>query len=270
MATLTIAITTSLNLCNTYPPYYLLTYLACPDDPWGFPDEDTLQKLYDKCVQIMDVVLWSRWDKSNGVATIMMSTINLKLMEQVEYYETRNYPNCIIKYIPTLHSFTSLPPQARHVIRVCNDFPGMSFETYNKRQFVKRFGITMYVTRDNANLPLKRIMRSLFYKNPAIKSSFEAIHVSKFVDNAPDYNPARRSRIGDVIYLLDSPSLADKLRAYPEDFKFQCGGGFTVTLKGGIRGSQLTTQFTKSFASSVMLGAAAEAMRNAQNSSGNP
>ena len=128
----------------------------------------------------------------------------------------------------------------------------------------------MYVTRDNANLPLKRIMRSLFYKNPALKSSFEAINVSKFLDNPPDYNPARRSRIGDVIYLLDSPTLADKLRAYPEEFKFQCGGGFTVTLKGGIWGSQLNAQFTKSFSSSVMMGAASEAMKNAQSSYGGP
>ena len=255
--------------------YLLLTYLDCPNDPWGFPDADTLQKLYDKCrtdidhVQIMDVVLWSRWDKSNGVATIMMSTLNLQLMEKVQIklrllkHKPENKTNTYA------YSITPLP-QARHVIRICTDFPGMAFETYNKRQFVKRFGITMYVTRDNANLPLKRIMRSLFYKNPSLKSSFEAIHVSRFVDNPPDYNPARRSRIGDIIYLLDSPSLADKLRAFPEDFKFQCGGGFTVTLKGGIPGSHLTTQFTKSFASSVMLGAAAEAMRNAQSSNGGP
>ena len=126
----------------------------------------------------------------------------------------------------------------------------------------------MYVTRDNANLPLKCVMRSIFYKHPDIKSSFEAIHVSKFVDNPPGFNPSRRSRIGNVIYLLDSPYLADKLRAYPEDFEFQCGGGFTVTLKGGIRGSQLNTQFTKAFSSSVMLGSAAEAMRNAQQAQG--
>ena len=154
------------------------------------------------------------------------------------------------------------------MIGVCTDFPGLALETYNKRQFVKRFGITMYVTRDNANLPLKCVMRSIFYKHPDIKSSFEAIHVSKFVDNPPGFNPSRRSRIGNVIYLLDSPYLADKLRAYPEDFKFQCGGGFTVTLKGGIRGSQLNTQFTKAFSSSVMLGSAAEAMRNAQHAQG--
>ena len=185
--------------------------------------------LYDKCrtvidhVQIMDVVLWSRWDKTNGVATIMMSTVNLNLMEQVDNKLVST--NILYKYRDITYLKLSLLSQARHVIRVCSDVPNMAFETYNKRQFVKRFGITMYVTKDNANLPLKRIMRSLFYKNPAIKSSFEAIHVSRFIDNPPDYNPARRSRIGDVIYLLDSPALADKLRAFPEDFKFQCGGG---------------------------------------------
>ena len=83
----------------------------------------------------------------------------------------------------------------------------------------------MYVTRDNANLPLKIIMRSIFYKHPEIKCSFEAIHVSRFIDNPPRFDSSRRSRIGDVIYLLDSPALADKLRAFPEDLKFQCGGG---------------------------------------------
>ena len=193
-----------------------------------------------------------------------MSTVNLQLMEQVEkkngyFYNTR------VKTYTKLITY-----QARHVIRICADFPGWSFDTYNKRQFVKRFGISMYVTRDNANLPLKRIMRSLFYKNPGLKSAFEAIHVSRFIDNPPDYNPARRSRIGDIIYLLDSPSLADKLRNYPEDFRFQCGGGFSVTLRGGIRGSQLSTQFTKSFSSSVMMGAAAEAMKSAQSGHGGP
>ena len=45
-------------------------------------------------------------------------------------------------------------------------------------------------------------------------------------------------------------------------------GGFTVTLKGGIRGSQLNTQFTKAFSSSVMLGSTAEAMRNASQGQG--
>ena len=156
------------------------------------------------------------------------------------------------------------------MIRTCADFPGWSFETYNKRQFVKRFGITLYVTRDNANLPLKRIMRSLFYKTPALKSAFEAINVSRFVDNPPDYTPNRRSRIGDIIYLLDSPSLADKLCAYPEDFKFPCGGEVLVTLPGGIRNSQLSTQFTKSFSSAVMMGAAADAMKSAQSRQGGP
>ena len=42
-------------------------------------------------VQIMDVVHWSRFDKSNGVATIMMSTVNLKLLEQVRINDIINY-----------------------------------------------------------------------------------------------------------------------------------------------------------------------------------
>ena len=127
----------------------------------------------------------------------------------------------------------------------------------------------MYITRENAGLPFKRIMRTLFYKNPGIKCSFEAINVAKFIDDPPNHNPSKRSRIGDLIYLIDSPELADKLRSYPEDFRFSCGG-FNVTLRGGIRGSHLNAQFTKSFSSSVMLGAASEAMRNAQANAGGP
>ena len=162
-----------LRILNTFYSSYTylsITYLDCPNDPWGFPNADTLQKLYDKCrtnidhVQIMDVVLWSRWDKSNGVATILMSTINLQLMEkvQIKFRLQKNQSENKTNTYTYAYSITPLP-QARHVIRICTDFPGMTFETYNKRQFVKRFGITMYVTRDNANLPLKRIMRSLFF-----------------------------------------------------------------------------------------------------------
>ena len=148
----------------------------------------------------------------------MMSTINLNLLEQVISYKRvtfnrlnnkNNYYNIYLPVITnTVHNtlLTSrtyentynilaiptslLTQQARHMIRVCTDFDGLAFETYNKRQFVKRFGITMYVTRDNANLPLKRLMRSIFYKHPDLKSSFEAIHVSRFLDNPPGFNPS--------------------------------------------------------------------------------
>ena len=52
----------------------------------------------------MDVVLWSRWDKSNGVATIMMSTVNLQLMEQVDkinrHIHTNTHPYTTNFFLP--------------------------------------------------------------------------------------------------------------------------------------------------------------------------
>ena len=113
-----------------------------PDDPWTFPKLEVLQQLFDKVrttlvehPQIMDVALWIRVEKPKGVATMMLSTVNLPLMNLV-----------------------------RHHIRLCRDFDGLAFETYNKRQFVKRFGISMYVTKENAAIPFKRLIRNLMYR----------------------------------------------------------------------------------------------------------
>ena len=58
--------------------------------PWGFPDKDTLQKLLahvrETCDhdQITEVALWSRVDASN-IASMMLSSVNLQLMEQVRH-----------------------------------------------------------------------------------------------------------------------------------------------------------------------------------------
>ena len=74
----------------------------------------------------------------------------------------------------------------------------------------------MYVTRENAAIPFKRLIRNLMYRYPALKCSLELINRSIFKDNPPGYTADRRSRIGDMIYLIDSPALAEKLKAFPE------------------------------------------------------
>ena len=56
----------------------------------------------------------------------------------------------------------------------------------------------------------------------------------------------------------------------PRGLQIPMWGGFSVTLRGGIRSSQLSTQFTKSFSSAVMMGAAAETMKTAQSRQGGP
>ena len=159
----------------------------------------------------------------------------------------------------------TLMNQVRHKIRSFDQVDGYAFETYNKRQFVKRFGISMYVTKENAAIPFKRLFRNLIYRYPGLKCPLELINRATFKDNPPNYDRTKCSRIGDVIYLIDSPMLADKLRDYPEDFRFSISSGATVSLRGGIRGHQLSAQFSANFTSSVMIGSAAEAMQNAHN-----
>ena len=87
----------------------------------------------------MEVCLWTRTDQA-GIASIMLSTLNLKLMEEI-----------------------------RHEIR-----KGYRLETFNKSQFVRRYGISMYVPKEHANLTPLRLLRSLFYKNPNILLCYQA------------------------------------------------------------------------------------------------
>ena len=63
-----------------------------------------------------------------------------------------------------------------------------------------------------------------------------------------------------MIYLIDSPVLAAKLRDYPEDFRFAISNGATGSLRDGIRTQQLNTNFSAAFTSSVMIKSAAEAI----------
>ena len=42
--------------------------------------------------------------------------------------------------------------EMQHMIRTYTANTGYALETYNKSQFVKRYGISMYVPKENANL----------------------------------------------------------------------------------------------------------------------
>lgn len=57
----------------------------------------------------------------------------------------------------------------------------------------------------------------------------------RFNSNPPGYQIGQRSRIGDCIFLFDSPELAGKLKWYDEDHRISISKGFNVTLKGGAR-----------------------------------
>ena len=148
------------------------------NDRWGFPDKGLLQQIFDfvriTCDHdmIMDVAQWTRVDAS-GIATIMLSTVNLALMTKI-----------------------------RHAIRCYDKHDGHRFETYTKTSFVKKYGLTMYIPRENAALPTPRVLRTLAYKYPALRCKMRIIHETKFLDDPPNHPVGRRSRIGDTIVLL--------------------------------------------------------------------
>ena len=114
--------------------------------PWGFPDREVLQALfsYIKTVcdhdQIMEAVQWIRVDAAN-IATIMLSSINLALMNMI-----------------------------RHAICSYQGHDGFKFETYAKAAFVKKYGLTMYIPKDMADYATSRILRTLAYKYPALRA----------------------------------------------------------------------------------------------------
>ena len=204
--------------------------------PWGFPDEKMLQSLFDAIrqkhdhAQIMDVALWCRVDKKTTIASMMLSTVNLPLFKLL-----------------------------RHAVRNYMEVPDFRFETYIKSEWVSKYGHSMYIPRDNANMNVKRILRTLFYKYPNMKCKLRVLTTSTFTDDPPNKLPGQRSRIGDKIVLMDGDELSAKLKPYPEDFRFAISAGFSVTIRGGLRGNETGPTFERSFAQAVIVSAANEA-----------
>ena len=119
----------------------------------------------------------------------------------------------------------------------------------------------MFVPANNASVRPARILRTLAFKYPALRCKMRVVHKSTFTDDPPNPPPGKRSRIGDVIVLLDGPDLNARLKDFPEDFKFFVNDGFSVTLRGGARGDDAGIQLASQFRQSVVVGSAAEAVR---------
>ena len=155
--------------------------------------------------------------------------------------------------------------EVRHHIRTYDGINNFRIETYEKAEFVKKYGLTMYVPRDNASLSPTTLIRTLMFKyRDLYTKDIVLLSRATFKTDHPDKKPEARSRIGDRILLFDSPSLAEKLQKYPEDKKFLLNRGFSVTIKGGHRGNSLTDTFAHAVTSSVIKSAADEAMANAK------
>ena len=86
-----------------------------PTEAVKFLDEDQLQALFDYVrnnfddIMIMDTVLWNRVEKGTRISSIMLSTVNFRLFNEV-----------------------------RHAIRTYQTIPGYKIETYEKAEFVKK------------------------------------------------------------------------------------------------------------------------------------
>ena len=120
------------------------------------------------------------------------------------------------------------------------------------------------MTRENANIRPVRLLRSLFYKTPSLHTpTIKFLCKSTFETDHPDKPPGKRSRVGDAIFLFDSPELADKLKNYDEDHRFPISNSANVTIKGGRRGND-SVSFAAALTSSVIGGSTAEAMQRAK------
>ena len=217
-----------------------------PSTAVRFLTQEQLQTLFDHIrnkinnIQIMETVLWTRVEKVTEISSIMLSTVNYPLFNAV-----------------------------RHYIRAYTQIEGFRVETYEKAEFVKKYGLTMYIPRDNANLCPAKLIRALMFKYPELYTKdITILSRATFTSDPPDKDPAKRSRIGDRIFLFDSPSLAEKLRPFPEDKKFYLNRGFSVTIKGGHRGNSVTDLFSHAVTSTIIKSAAGEAMANAQEAAG--
>ena len=120
-----------------------------------------------------------------------------------------------------------------------------------------RYGLSMYVPSNNANLSPSRLLRALFCKNKQLYTSKIKLQTrTTFTSDPPNHNPDTRSRIGDRILLFDSTEQAEKLKPYPESHP-HLSKNFSISFKGGNRAG--TELFTDEARDGMMLGMAWEA-----------
>ena len=190
--------------------FLLVQKPAGTEQACAFPNEENLHRIWTYVRNkldsdyILDVCLWPRLDKTTGIASIMLSTVDLQVMAQV-----------------------------RHEIRIYEEIEGLRFETYCKTLFIKRYGISMYVPKEHAGLSSQRILRALFYKQRDLYTrNVRLLSKHRFKANAPGFQLGQRSRVGDAILLFDSPELAAKLKIYDVEHRFLVSKGFSVTFRG--------------------------------------
>ena len=140
-------------------------FTASLEKPWTFPDDAQMRQVFDSIRNKidhdlkMDVCLHCRIDQDNGLASLLLSTVDLALLNRV-----------------------------RHEIRIYDSIEGVKFETYSKSAFVQKYGISMYVPKEHAGLSASKILRTLFYKNPKIKTTkIKLLSKHRFETESPSF-----------------------------------------------------------------------------------
>ena len=112
----------------------------------------------------------------------------------------------------------------------------MNFDTYEKSQFVAQHGCTIYLPEQYAKMPVTLLMSILGKKYPILRRPYKILQTSVFTSEGPGYIPGRRSRIGDMILLIEgSKKFMAGLETFNEDHRFRLSGNWRIQIRGGKR-----------------------------------
>ena len=217
--------------------------------PWAFPNYEMMEDLYDSIMSelvidepnVFDVAITYGVDKSSGMASITLYTLNMPVFNLV-----------------------------RQAIRSYTGKEGYTFESYSKIAFMKQNALTIYVPRKYKWAVYIPLMRKLFDNYHSLISDYQHLYTMTFTADRDDRQPGQRSRIGDKIIVLGGNDLMTKIQAFPENFVFHIMERWKITIRGGQRvGDQLTPEelelvrasasFSKDFSEQLISGMAKEA-----------
>ena len=110
---------------------------------------------------------------------------------------------------------------------------------------------------------------------PQLRKKFNVLSASTYTSEGPGYKPGRRSRIGDMIVIVEgSKDFMEALRGFPEEFRFKVSPTWRLTIRGGIRKGQPrgemeaadSLELSDFFRTLVMEAGVEDAMKKSKNS----
>ena len=125
----------------------------------------------------------------------------------------------------------------RNKIRSYAGVPGYGFDTYERSHFVTQHGISVYIPAQYSKMSIALIFGIIGKNYPQLCQPYRILQTSTFTSEGPNHVPGRRSRVGDMIVLIQgSKEFLEGLRPFPEDFRFKLSPAWSLTLKGGGKG----------------------------------